>query len=255
MLPTIDTDISNFFIGKPFIELLSVESTNSYAIDAIQTNIVESGTVFFAHQQTKGKGQRGKNWNADAGQNITLSCVINTKTLFIQHQFALSASVALACRRFLEKYIGDNTTIKWPNDIYWNDRKAAGILIENIVRGNDWQWAVIGIGININQTNFDDSLKNPVSLKQITGKHFSVLTLATELCQEIDIAYKKMLLNKAETVEAYNQYLYKKNQLVQLKKDSAKFTCIIDRVDDLGELQVKNGLQDSFVFGEVDWVL
>ena len=106
-----------------------------------------------------GKGQRGKIWTSEKDANIILSIVINPEPLQLSQQFQLSACVAVAVNDFFTKYAGMQTKIKWPNDLYWQDRKAGGILIENIVSThqliiNNWEWAIIGIGININQTSF-----------------------------------------------------------------------------------------------------
>ncbi|MFA6609111.1 MAG: biotin--[acetyl-CoA-carboxylase] ligase, partial [Candidatus Paceibacterota bacterium] len=164
------------------MELAVVESTNIYAMDLLQANLAGHGAAFFAHQQTSGKGQRGKSWTTEPGQNIALSVIIDVSFLTITRQFPLSSMVAAASYDFFSNYAGDETRIKWPNDIYWRDRKAGGILIENLVRGNNWQGAVAGIGINLNQTGFQASVRNPVSLKQITGKQYNPVEMARELC-------------------------------------------------------------------------
>jgi len=243
-------------IGSNFIELNVVDSTNSYAIDKVQANLAAHGAAFFAHEQTAGKGQHGKTWLSNAGDNIIVSCVIDCSFLSIHQQFYMSVCVATACYDFFYTYAGEETSIKWPNDIYWRDRKAGGILIENIVRGNDWKYCIAGIGININQTEFDVFAKKPVSLKQITGKHFNSVSLAKELCLCLDRRFNELLQGKhSEQLAFYNHILFKKNQLVQLKKGSVRFTCEIVGVNNLGALLVKNGPQESFHFGEIEWIL
>ncbi len=179
--------------GSPFVELQSVDSTNNYARQLIHAaalpdrqGMAQHGMAIFTHEQVAGKGQRGKTWNTEKGANIALSILINPQGLSINNQFYLSACAAVVVHEFFSKYAGDETKIKWPNDLYWQDRKAGGILIESVIRGSDlgvgsWPWAIIGIGININQTSFE-GLPNPVSLKQITGKNFEPLVLAKELC-------------------------------------------------------------------------
>jgi BirA family biotin operon repressor/biotin-[acetyl-CoA-carboxylase] ligase len=150
------------------------------------------------------------------GTNIILSIVLKPDFLQPFQQFQLSACVAVATRQLLNTYDGDSLKIKWPNDIYWQDRKLGGILIENIIRsyepgGGNWDWAVVGIGLNINQTNFAADLKNPVSLKQIMGKSFDQIELAKKLCLSIDDFYKRLANNEANAIlELYNQFLYKK---------------------------------------------
>jgi BirA family biotin operon repressor/biotin-[acetyl-CoA-carboxylase] ligase len=243
-------------IGNPFIELSEVASTNSYAIDNIQANMAAHGTAYFAHKQTAGKGQRGKQWLTEPSSNIIISCVVDTSFLLLNQQFTFSTCVALAARDFLFKYSDDNTSIKWPNDIYWRDRKAAGILIENVVRGQQWLWAVVGIGMNINQTSFSPTLKNPVSLKQITGKTFDTVSLAKELCSFLETRYQQLKQGEERDIlEDYNKSLYKLNQKVILKKDYESFECTVKGVDKSGRLLVSDTTQEHFSFGEVEWVI
>jgi BirA family transcriptional regulator, biotin operon repressor / biotin---[acetyl-CoA-carboxylase] ligase len=243
-------------IGQPFTELPETESTNNYAMALAQKGLATHGSAWFAHHQTAGKGQRGRQWNSMPKQNIILSVLLDMKWLPVSEQFYLSAAIALAANDLFAKYAGENTTIKWPNDIYWNDRKAAGILIENIIRGNSWQWAIAGIGININQTAFDKTLKNPVSLKQITGKAFDVIVLAKELCENIQQHFSQLQNgNKIEVLKAYNNVLYKKNEEVKLKKDNAIFSYVIKNVNASGQLIVEGVAKNSFDFGEVKFVI
>ena len=248
-------------IGHPFIELDAVDSTNNYAFDKLQANLAAHGTAYFAQEQTAGKGQRGKSWNAESGSNILLSVTLDTAFLSIHQQFLLSVASALAAHDLFAKYAGDETKIKWPNDIYWRDRKAGGILIESSVKTNKsgkavWKWAVMGLGININQTKFPKNLANPVSLKQITGKNFDTVLLAKELCVCLQKRFAQ--LKKGATkkqLEEYNLHLYKRNQPIRLKKKNAAFHCVMKGVNTAGELMVSGAAQESFVWGEVEWQL
>lgn len=243
-------------IGQPFIELTVVESTNIYAMDHLQANLAAHGTAFFAHHQTAGKGQRGKSWSAEPGNNIALSVIVDSSFLSPSHQFPLSVMVALAVHDLFNKYTTDDTFIKWPNDIYWRDRKAGGILIENLIKSGNLGGSVVGIGLNINQVVFPDTLKNPVSLKQITGKNFDPVTLAKELCGCLEKRYHELRDGHFATMFAYyNQYLYKRGQQVRLKNNSAAFYCTIEGVSENGELVVSGAAKERFGFGEVEWVV
>jgi BirA family biotin operon repressor/biotin-[acetyl-CoA-carboxylase] ligase len=257
----------------PFTELLSVTSTNIYAADKLKANLAAHGAAFFAQHQTAGKGQRGKQWNDEPGRNIMLSIILDTSFLSTLKQFPFNAMIAISVHEFFSTYAGDETKIKWPNDLYWRDRKAGGILIESIINSRSssdnnessmnseqktatWKYAIVGIGININQTKFSADLPNPVSLKQITGKEFDSVCLAKELCNLIDKNYQLLKKGKAKKIiTAYNKHLYKRNETVRLKKKSAAFNCIIKSVNENGELIVANAMQESFVWGEVQWVL
>ncbi len=244
-------------IGSPFIELQLVDSTNNYAFAQAHAGLALSGTVFFAKEQTRGKGQREKIWNSEKGANIILSILMNPKDLKIHQQFHLSACIAVSVYNFFSKYTGDETKIKWPNDIYWRDRKTGGILIENSISSSGkWQWAVIGIGININQTKFAENIANPVSLKQITGKTFDPVALAKELCLFIDEGYKKLLKDGLQPIlDIYNMGLYKKNQMVKFKKENRLFEACVKEVSSTGQLITFHAAEERFDFGEVEWII
>lgn len=238
------------------MELTEVESTNMYAMERLQANLAAHGTAFFAHHQTAGKGQRGKSWVDEAGNNIALSVIMDCSFLLLAKQFPVSVMTALACYDFFSKYAGDETFVKWPNDLYWRDRKAGGILIENQVRGNDWVASVVGIGMNLNQTDFPVSLKNPVSLKQITGKDFNPVTMAKELCLCLEKRYMQLRNDDIEMMlMEYNSHLFKRGEKVRLKTGAIAFECVIKKVSPEGELEVMGGLKDRYCFGEVEWVI
>ena len=237
-----------------FTILNTVDSTNNYAMGRIHDGCAKHGMLWFANEQTAGKGQRGKAWTMEKGKNIAMSLVLEPNRLQITNQFHLSAAVALACFEFFSAYGGEETKIKWPNDLFWRDRKAGGILIENKFKGKAWKWAVVGIGININQTQFDNFLIKAVSLKEITGIFFNNIDLAKEL----HALLMKNLgeLNTAENImEQYNEHLYKINKNVTLKNKDIKFETVIKGVNEEGQLITVDSIEHRFNFGEVEWVL
>jgi BirA family biotin operon repressor/biotin-[acetyl-CoA-carboxylase] ligase len=242
-------------IGHPYIILPTVDSTNNYAMRQIQAGLATHGATWFALEQTAGKGQRGKSWLTTPNLNIMFSTVV-TPGLLPTRQFWLSATVALSCYDFYKKYAGDETRIKWPNDVYWRDRKAGGILIENVFRGTDWLYAVVGIGINVNQVVFDPALPNPVSLKQITGRDFDAAELGRELCQCLENRYQLLQEGEIENImQEYQQVLYKLHQPVMLKKGNISFETTIVGVTDTGQLKTKDVMEREFYFGEVEFVI
>ncbi|HSU28330.1 MAG TPA: biotin--[acetyl-CoA-carboxylase] ligase [Chitinophagaceae bacterium] len=246
----------------PFVELQSVDSTNNYARSLVKDGSAQDGMAIFAHEQTAGKGQRGNSWQSEKDSSIALSILVSPLTLGIKDQFQLNACVAVSLYRFFSAYAGEETTIKWPNDLYWQDRKAGGILIENIIGSvpgksstSAWKWSIIGIGININETKFPSSLPNPVSLRQITGKTFHPLQLAKELCKELNDGYAQLSGGHYQKIyEQYNEHLYKKNQLVKLKKGNRVFEASILAVTKAGKLLTKHSIEEEFDFGEVQWM-
>src|ERR1700730_10313043 len=136
------------------IELESVDSTNNYAMARIHEGMASDGLVCLARHQWAGKGQRGKTWLSEPGQNLIMSLVIEPTPLILTQQFLLSAAVALGIMDLIAVLVKNGWSIKWPNDIYWNDRKAAGILVESVIQGGNWRFAVAGIGMNLNQWSF-----------------------------------------------------------------------------------------------------
>ena len=181
----------NIILGEPFIELTSIDSTNIYAMELVHKGLALSGSCIRAHFQTQGKGQHGRNWESSAGLNLLCSYILELKQLKTgkiwtpADQIGFSAAVALGARAFFASFAGAETKIKKPNDIYWGDRKAGGILIENLVRGQAWTWSVVGIGINIHQMDFPNEAGNPISLKQITQENFELNILQKELSQHL----------------------------------------------------------------------
>ena len=213
------------------------------------------GAAYFALDQYQGKGQRAKTWSSKPGENIILSVVKDCSGFQLNNQFQLSVAVALACFDFFSVYAGDETRIKWPNDIYWRDRKAGGILIENMVKSDRWEKAIIGMGININQTAFDTMEGKPVSLKQITGKTFDPISLAKELCQHLGHRFS-MLENEPfdQLLSAYNEQLYKKNEVVPFKRNNIMFQAKVKGVDKNGHLLIVHGMEERIPFGEITWL-
>jgi BirA family biotin operon repressor/biotin-[acetyl-CoA-carboxylase] ligase len=169
----------------------------------------------------------------------------------------VSMLVAVGCFNFFITYAGDETRIKWPNDIYWRDRKAAGILIENSYRGPIWQWSIAGMGVNINQTSFGNELNKAVSLKQITGNTYIVKDLAAELCGRIQDALDVLVTKGPDAlITLYNNALYKKGELVTVAVNEVIKTVIICRVLPNGYLEIENenGTKESVALGAVKWL-
>ena len=243
-------------IGKPFTILSEVSSTNNYAMQQVQAHLAAHGAAWFALHQKAGKGQRGKGWKDEPGKNILLSFIIEPNTISIDNQFLLTVVVSLGCFDFMTKYAIDQTSIKWPNDIYWRDRKAGGILIENVIQGKDWKYSIVGIGININQTFFSPDLPNPVSLKQITGKTFEATELGVELCSFIEKRWQQ-LQNKNQQptlLREYESYLYKLDEKVTFKIGEAIVEAKVMGVNESGQLLIDTGEVTPVNFGTVEWM-
>lgn len=242
------------------IEMFNVleitESTNNYAMAKVHAGMAKHGMAWFAKEQTRGKGQQGKNWESRAGQNIAISIAFQPGKVFSQKHFLFNAAIALASFNFFKSYAGSEVFIKWPNDIYWRDRKAGGILIENKLMGNNWNWSVVGIGLNINQDSFSKRLINPVSLAQITGRNFDPVELAKKLHQNIMDSINSINENNLELIlQHYNDNLYLKGKSARLKKGNIVFDTIIKSVNEYGQLLTEDAVDRVFNFGEVAFVV
>lgn len=226
-------------------------------MEQVNTGTVQSGTAWFAMEQTAGKGQRGKQWFSPPGENIMLTIALQPGMLPLSRQFMLSVTVALATYDFLSKHAGDESAIKWSNDIYWRDRKAGGILIENVLRGNTWQYAIIGIGLNINQTVFPEHLPNPVSLRQITGKDWDAVALARELCACLQQRIQTLHPSEYDSLlSTYKSKLFRLNQPGLYRANGEYFEGIIRDVLPDGRLCLeKDGILSEINFGEVEFVI
>lgn len=206
----------NILLGEPLIELTTIPSTNIYAMDQVHQGLAISGSCYTADFQTNGKGQHGRVWESEKGQNLLSSYVLELKQLKTgkiwtpADQIGFSAAIALGARAFFASFAGAETKIKKPNDIYHRDRKAGGILIENLVRGKEWTWTIIGIGMNINQGSFSSAsanhiAANPISLQEITNQTWDLKKMQKHLSEALTTSIKNWLMQGDEkTIQALN---------------------------------------------------
>jgi len=215
----------NILLGAPLIELSTIDSTNIYAMAQIKAGLAKSGSCYTADFQTNGKGQHGRVWESNKGQNLLCSYILELNTLDAlknwtpADQIGFSAAIALGARAFFAAFAGSETKIKKPNDIYFSDRKAGGILIENLVRGQEWTWAVIGIGMNINQTEFSPEAlnsvsSNPISLQEITNQSWDVKKMQQHLSEALNDAIHDWLqFGEEATLKTLEQHIIELDQL------------------------------------------
>lgn len=242
--------------AKNIIVLNEVESTNNYANQLILSN-ADEGTVVLAQFQKKGRGQIGNQWESEAGKNLLASIVLYPNTLSAGKQFTISKLVSLALVEFLKNEV-DDVSIKWPNDIYVGNKKIAGILIENIIKGSKLFSSVLGIGLNLNQEKFLSDAPNPVSLKQITGKEYNVKDIASEISQLIFSWYKNIETgNCSEIDSAYFSHLFRRGEWKTYFKNGSTFEARIIGIGEFGQLQMetRDGVISEFMFKEVEFVI
>jgi BirA family biotin operon repressor/biotin-[acetyl-CoA-carboxylase] ligase len=191
----------------------------------IKAGLAKSGSCYTADFQTNGKGQHGRVWESTKGQNLLCSYILELNTLDAlknwtpADQIGFSAAIALGARAFFAAFAGSETKIKKPNDIYFSDRKAGGILIENLVRGQEWTWTVIGIGMNINQTEFSPAAlnsvsSNPISLQEITNQSWDVKKMQQHLSEALNDAIHDWLqFGEEATLKTLEQHIIELDQL------------------------------------------
>lgn len=238
-------------IGTPFLILQQVDSTNNYATGLVHEAMADHGTVVFAHDQIQGKGQRNKRWLSAKNQNITLSVILKPSNLTSSQMFYLSMAIAVASARFMSRFARD-VSIKWPNDIIISDRKAGGILIENIYSGFEWKFSIAGIGLNINQSKFPGL--NATSIFMETGSNHNVLDSAKLLVEDLDHCYSQLIADPDSIRNEYLDKLYKKDQVVKLRKGNRTFEATIVGVTNGGHLIAKHLVEEEFNIGDVEWV-
>lgn len=225
----------------------------------LHAGMLQHGTCFFAIEQTSGRGQRGKQWLSNPGDNITMSTTLmpiaGISANVTAFPFIVSASMALGCYDFIKDCGLPGVSIKWPNDVYLGDRKTAGILIEGNYRGAAWASAVVGTGININQESFPAAAGKAVSFKMITGEHYDTIKLGKRLFRYLLSRFNRLNTDSSSTImEEYNSRLYKRGETVKLKKGSIVFSARIDAVTETGELLTTGATAQAFSVGEVEFV-
>ena len=229
----------------------SLDSTNNVALSHLQE--IPSGTVIAAREQTAGRGQRGNTWFTEPGKNLTFSIVLKPEGLKAGDAHLLNYLASVAVAEFLEGY-GVSCCIKWPNDIYVGRKKICGILVENSLSGGCVAASVIGIGININQTQFSQ-LANATSLSLVTGKEYVL-----EECLEAFMAVFESLQPRLSSIsEVYTSRLFQKGvqaRYVDYLRGNEEFTGTILGVSPDGRLIIDDGTADRlYRFKEVGYIL
>lgn len=238
------------------VRQVEVVSTNNSLRELIRGGALPEGSVVVADFQTGGRGQIGNVWESEVGKNLTFSVVLYPDCIPARSQFLISQITALSVKETLGHYV-DDILIKWPNDIYWNDRKICGMLIENDLSGNNIYCSVIGIGINLNQTVFRGDAPNPVSLTQITGEVYDRDKVLNRFLGIFYAYYLQLLQDKqAEIQEAYQLALYRKQGYYLYKDGNGEFEAVIYTIEPTGHLvlQLRDGSRRRYAFKEVTYI-
>ncbi|MCI7071039.1 biotin--[acetyl-CoA-carboxylase] ligase [Bacteroides pyogenes] len=240
----------------PLIHLHKTHSTNTWLRELCQRQNVEAWTTVLADFQTSGRGQRGNSWESADSKNLLFSFVIFPDFLEASRQFLISQIISLGIKEELDTYT-ENISIKWPNDIYWKNKKIAGILIEHDLMGEKLCRSIAGIGININQEIFYSSAPNPVSLFQITGKQYETVGILKNILLRIQSYYNDLCMNSTDSIEAcYKESLFRKEGLHPYKDVNGEFFARIVNVEPQGKLilEDENLKMREYMFKEVEYL-
>ena len=191
------------------LRLAETKSTNSYAVSLLSQKRPDEGFVVITDHQTHGKGLETNSWESEAGKNLTFSIILYPD-FEAEHQFTLNKAISLGIHDFLLNEINNvKASIKWPNDIYLNDKKACGILIQNSLIGNRFDYTIVGIGLNVNQMMFYSDAPNPISMKMITGREYNLEGLLERLHKAILIRYSQVKTTPRGIDRDYRNALYR----------------------------------------------
>ena len=243
----------NEIIGSKIERIDELGSSNNYAAAQLLTKRLPEGIVFVANSQVDGRGQVSNKWESEPNKNLTFSILLYPDFIEIMRQFEISKAISLGVVDFLNE-LTDQVSIKWPNDIYIGTGKVAGILIENSIRIDKISSCIVGIGLNINQTEFLSDAPNPVSLSQITGKVYNLEELLPDLCMKVDARYHQ--LRNGDFGQIDNDYismLYQQDSWSPYTDENGDFEGKILGVDQIGRLMIetRNGEVNKYQFKEV----
>ena len=245
----------------PIINLDETDSTNRYLAQLCDRGPVSEYTTVRADYQTAGKGQRGNTWESERGKNLLFSFVLYPTFLEARRQFLLSQLTALAVKEALELWT-DDIRIKWPNDIYWKEKKICGLLIENELSAEGIARSIIGIGLNVNQEIFHSDAPNPVSLQQITGLEKNPMEVLTYILTYTRRFYEDLRQDEDDAMASliarqYDFALFRREGWHPYEDATGRFMARLLRVEKDGRyiLQDEAGKERGYLFKEVQYIL
>ncbi len=237
------------------IRLRSVDSTNAYARRLLGEDHPPEWTVVVAGEQTDGRGQHANRWISTPGENLTCSVVLRPSFMHAADQFRLAKAVCLALADTLDRH-GVQARIKWPNDVYVNRRKIAGVLIQNAISGFTVNTAVVGVGLNVNQTKFPDFPVEPTSLQALTSTTHDLDDVLNQFLADFVRRYTRTREDGTSIDRDYLSRLYRYGTWARYRVDGVEFSGRIAGVDEGGWLQVEgnDGEIQTYRFKEIEYV-
>ena len=247
--------METLFIGKKYYSFQELPSTNTWLMESLVAHKLPEGTLVLADHQTEGKGQFGAIWSSEPSSSLTFSILLKPIFLPISNTFDISICIALAIHDCLNE-LRPGFKIKWPNDIYFENKKVAGILIENQIHKSSCEHSVVGIGLNVNQTEFF-KLPKATSLKQIIGVNFPVQNLLDRLCETIEARYLQLRANMYPSLlKSYLEHMYWFNEIHTFQTKAIQFNASIIGVLRNGRLLLKfsDGSTRDFEIKELQFI-
>ncbi len=247
-------------IGKKIVRLATVDSTNYYMSDEIRRGtIIQEGTIIIADKQTKGKGLDTNTWESETGKNLTFSIFLKPEFLKAERQFMLNKTIALGIYDFVKSVVKkQKVSIKWPNDIYIDNGKVVGILINNTICGNHFVYSIVGVGININQTRFVSDAPNPVSLRKYFKHDLDLEECLNSLCSFLNARYKQLEKPDYSGLDScYLSVLFRLNEIHPYRFENNIIYARINGVSEYGKLQLltKNNQKIECDLKEIEFVV
>ncbi len=244
-------------IGETEIKLTKTRSTNDFAEDLCIQGEAQEGTVVLTSFQEKGKGQIGKSWYSSPGKNLLCSIILEPTFLPIKSQFYLSMAISLAVRELVSIYCSHaKVSVKWPNDIYCEGYKLAGILIQTILQGSKMRYAIVGIGLNINEKDFPNKVPNPTTLRIETGNEQNIDSVKKLLYQCISESYSMLKAGMYKQLrDLYLKHLYLRDTPSYFSKNGNTFKGTIKGITDTGQLIIdQEGSEYTYANNEIAYI-
>lgn len=251
------TTLQTLFTGKNQIHFPEIPSTNEYALNLISKTNPPEGTCIIADFQSEGRGQIGSRWHSAPGKNLLITYIFHPKWLDIRYQFYLNIISSLAVSDLVQHY-GVTSSIKWPNDIFVGNKKIAGILNQNILKGNTIKGTAMGIGLNVNETDFPIELEYSTSLAKFNGQEYNIFEVMHRLSEYLEHYYLQLKAGEMTSLnDKYHQRLYLRNIEAPFElPDGKRFKGRILEVDKDGRLVILHdtGAMFSYAFKEVKYL-
>jgi BirA family transcriptional regulator, biotin operon repressor / biotin---[acetyl-CoA-carboxylase] ligase len=250
-------DLTTLFTGRHCTFLPEVDSTNTYLAGLLRNIELPEGSVIRAVKQSAGRGQKGAIWESEGGKNLLVSFLFYPTFISSKEIFLLNKTFALGLHDFVLIYLKKHVRIKWPNDIYWKNKKVSGILIENSINSSMIAHSILGVGVNINQVSFPDELSNPVSFSLVKHKEFDIEELFNALCACIESRYLKLKNGDHKSLhDDYHSLLYACGEWKTYENSNGRFKGNIQGVDDDGRIKIllENGDVNAFDLKEIKYI-